>query len=198
MKIMDFDIFNISHNIEPPQKGKVLVSVPFISDAFFYKTVIYLVEHSDESTVGVVLNKPLPMSFHELVEQIPESNFPIHIGGPAEHTNLHMLHTFGDRISGSVPVANGVYWGGDFDEIKQHIASHTISKQDIRFFLGYSGWGKNQLQQEIEEDTWVVSSISLEELFFDSKDINLWDTVLKKMGSKYEAWTHFPPSPLLN
>ncbi|MDA3881682.1 MAG: YqgE/AlgH family protein [Bacteroidales bacterium] len=195
---MDFDIFNISHNIELPQKGKVLVSVPFISDSFFYKTVIYLVEHSDESTVGIVLNKPLPMSLHELVEQVPESNFPVHIGGPAEHTNLHMLHTFGNKISGSVLVADGVYWGGDFEEIKHHISNHKLSKRNIRFFLGYSGWGKNQLKQEIEEDTWLVSSISLQELFSISKDINLWDTILKNMGSKYKAWTHFPPSPLFN
>ncbi|MFO7867783.1 MAG: YqgE/AlgH family protein [Bacteroidales bacterium] len=195
---MNFDVFNISHNAEPPAKGRGLVSVPFISDGFFHKTVIYIVEHSQDQTVGFILNQPLPMSLHEIVEDVPESDFPIHIGGPIDHSRLHMLHTIGSDIPGSVLVSSGIYWGGDFEYVKRLIQTNKITTNQIRFFLGYSGWGNNQLQQEILEDTWIITSIFQQDIFsLDTQNV-LWNHVLQRMGDKYKAWTHFPPNPLYN
>lgn len=194
---MDLDIFNITHNKIAPKEGKILLSVPFIEDTFFHKAVIFLVSHNSEATVGYILNKPLPMKLHELVDDIPPSNFAVHIGGPVEHSTLHMIHSLGESIPDSKKVGTNLYWGGDFDVIRKKIHTQEISESNIRFFLGYSGWGPDQLDDEITANTWLVSSLSPKKILSEQQE-NLWEKVLQNMGAKYKAWTHFPPSPSLN
>lgn len=194
---MDLDIFNIKHNTTPPQIGRILLSVPFVDDTFFNKSVVYLVAHDEENTIGYILNKPLPMKLHELVEGIPESDFEVHIGGPVDHSTLNVLHTLGNKIPESIEVGNGVYWGGDFDYIREMIKRNELTKNYIRFFLGYSGWSPNQLNEEVEGDTWLVTNITTEALM-SSFDEKLWERTLKQMGDKYKVWAELPSSPSLN
>jgi len=194
---MDLDIFNIQHNTIKPEVTRILLSVPFVDDTFFNKAVIYLVSHEAEGSVGYILNKSLPIKLHEIIDDIPNTNFPVHIGGPVANTTLNMVHSLGKLIPDSDEVGRGLYWGGDFEEVKNLIADNLIPENSIRFFLGYVGWGPNQLMKEYEEDSWLVTNIKKPRVMTEY-DEKLWERLLSEMGDKYKAWANFPSSPSLN
>lgn len=91
----------------------------------------------------------------------------------------------------------GLYLNGDFDEIKKYILQGNKVDQHIRFFLGYCGWEGEQLNDELKENTWLVSKEDKDYLMnSDTKD--MWKEALEKLGSKYEAWSRFPRVPTFN
>jgi putative transcriptional regulator len=107
------------------------------------------------------------------------------------------LHTLGDIIPNSVPVVGNIYWGGDFEVVERLISSGNISRGQIRFFLGYSGWSPNQLENELAENAWIVCDISPEEIMMPMNK-HYWTKKLRGMGQKYEMWSNFPENPEMN
>lgn len=194
---MNLDIFNITHNHVEPSVGKVLLSVPFINDTYFSRAVVLLTMHDSEGSVGYILNKQIPLLLHELVDGIPKSKFTVCIGGPVANDTLQMLHSIGHQIPDSVEICPGLFWGGNFDEVRALIKRKKVMPHQIRFFMGYSGWGQKQLHHEIEANSWVVTDISADTILTHSEE-KLWNTTLTKMGSKYQAWADFPRDPSLN
>lgn len=147
------DIFKIETNHIVPARGKVLISEPFLCDHMFGRSVILLVDHTQDGTMGLVMNKPLPLFLNDLLSEIDcREDIPIYKGGPISTDTLFYLHTL-ENIADSLPIANGFYLNGDFAAIKQFMAEGNSIKGKIRFFLGYSGWESGQLKQEIEENT---------------------------------------------
>lgn len=194
---MNKDLFDISYNHVLPEPGKVLLSVPFIDDAYFNKAVILLLLHDSEGSVGYILNKPTHSYLHELIDDIPESSFIIHNGGPVSTDTLQFIHTLGNRIPHSLKISENLYWGGDFETVRALIKQNAIHASEIRFFIGYSGWDKNQLQQELTNNTWVIHSIDTHTVMH-GHDEQLWIDLLTRMGEKYRIWTNFPAHPTLN
>lgn len=194
--ILDYNFFEPDNNLEP-QKGSVLISEPFLTDNYFRRSIVLLTEHNEEGSMGFVLNKPIEIGINEVVEDFPETNAEISIGGPVSTNTLHYLHTLGDIIPESVHVIGNIYWGGKFEIVERLIKSGNLLKEQIRFFLGYSGWSPEQLEDEIEENAWVVSQINPEEIMKPMSQA-FWTRTLRKMGKKYEMWANFPENPELN
>ena len=140
------------------KQGRVLISEPFLNDTYFKRSVVLLTEHSDEGTVGFVLNKPVEMSVNEVLEDFPKTNAHISIGGPVNTNTIHYIHTFGERLPNSVQVMEDLYWGGDFEFLKEMMESGLIKGPQIRFFLGYAGWSPKQLDSELEAGCILLSS----------------------------------------
>ena len=180
-----------------PKPGAVLISEPFLPDDNFKRSVIMLTEHNEEGSLGFILNRPLGIRVHEAVEDFPEFEAPLFLGGPVEHNTLHFLHQLGDLIEGSVQVLENLYWGGNFEELKMGIINGDIMPDDVRFFLGYSGWGPDQLDMELAERSWIVTN-GISKYVFGIETDNLWQEVLKNMGGQYQLMSTFPESPLLN
>jgi putative transcriptional regulator len=180
-----------------PQAGTMLISEPFLPDDNFKRTVIMLCEHNDEGSIGFILNKPLGMMINEAVEDFPEFQVPLYLGGPVEHNTLHYLHRLGDQIEGSHELLNGLWWGGNFEHLKAEIDNGNVAPEDVRFFLGYSGWGKGQLEDELNQKSWVVAN-GKASYIFDTEPDDLWTEVLQNMGGQYQLMSTFPESPLLN
>lgn len=193
----EFDLFKIKHNNIPPQKGRILISAPLIQDPYFMKSTILLTEHNTDGTLGFILNKPHKYQLHELLADIPKSNFSVSYGGPVASDTLHCIHTLGEQIPGSNTIGKGLFWGGDFEYIKSLIITEHISPADIRFFLGYSGWSPLQLNSEIKENTWLVSKLSTKDIILKNTN-DLWKQSLTALGGKYTLWAEFPEDPLLN
>ena len=192
------DIFKIETNHIVPARGKVLISEPFLCDHMFGRSVILLVDHTQDGTMGLVMNKPLPLFLNDLLSEIDcREDIPIYKGGPISTDTLFYLHTL-ETIADSLPIANGFYLNGDFAAIKQFMAEGNSIKGKIRFFLGYSGWESGQLKQEIEENTWVVVKADIPSLMDEKASKNLWKDALGKLGGKYEMWSRFPQIPTLN
>ena len=194
---IDSDIFKIQSNNVLPSRGKILISEPFLRDATFGRSVILLIDHTDEGTMGLIINKPLPIFVNDIIKEFKYiDDIPLYKGGPVATDTLFYLHTLAN-ISGAIPVSKGLYLNGDFDEIKKYILQGNKVDQHIRFFLGYCGWEGEQLNDELKENTWLVSKEDKDYLMnSDTKD--MWKEAVEKLGSKYEPWSRFPRVPTFN
>ena len=194
---IDYDIFKIQSNNMLPSRGRILISEPFLRDATFGRSVILLVDHTDEGSMGLVINKQLPLFLNDIIMEFKYlDEIPLYKGGPIATDTLFYLHTL-SNIPGSISISKGLYLNGDFDEIKKYISQGNKISECIRFFLGYSGWDSEQLNNEIRENTWLVSEEEKSYLMKNNiKD--MWRTALEKLGSKYETWSRFPQVPTLN
>lgn len=183
--------------IEKPAKGKLLVAEPFLGDPCFDRTVIVIVEHNSEGTIGFVLNRPMSITMSQVLKDFPEFNVPVFDGGPVQKENLYFVHSRGDLLPTSTNLIDDLFLGGDIERIKMLISSGLISKNEIRFFLGYSGWGKHQLDSEIEEQSWIVINQNTIDVF-EYSDANPWREILSNLGGDYRLWANTPADPLFN
>ncbi len=193
---LDFDFLNIEHENLAPKQGRILISEPLLSDTYFKRSVVLLTEHSDKGAVGFVLNKPVDLPLNEVLADFPDFNAQVYIGGPVAKDTIHFLHTLGELIPNSVHVMDNIYWGGDFDSLKELINEGIVEPVQVRFFLGYSGWSPNQLEGEIEENAWLVTRVESEKIMSADKDI--WKKTLDELGKKYKVWANFPENPAMN
>ncbi len=194
---LDIDFFSIENN-KVARQGRVLISEPFLNDTYFKRSVVLLTEHSEEGSVGFVLNKPVDLNVNDVLTDFPEVEAEISIGGPVNTNTIHYIHTLGERIPDSVKVLENLWWGGDFDTVKDHLVQGTIRPQQIRFFLGYAGWSPKQLENELSENAWLVSEMKPEHIM-QGPDDNLWREILEKSGDKkYRTWVNFPENPSMN
>lgn len=190
------DLFQIRHNDGHVEVGKVLIAEPFLEGKYFNRSVVYVVEHDKDGSIGFVLNKPLPYTTAELVKELEGVHFPVYIGGPVEHNQLYYIHRR-DDIPDSELLGDGVYWGGDFEVLTEMLKAGRIANGEIRFFAGYSGWTESQLENELLENSWMVGSISPDELFSMPND-GLWEQVMSSLGGRHKLWANFPEDPILN
>ncbi|MDR3704424.1 MAG: YqgE/AlgH family protein [Paludibacteraceae bacterium] len=191
------DIFKIEFNNIQPTKGCVLISEPFLQDAYFQRSVILLVDHTDKGSMGLVLNKELEVDLCDLVEGFDvKYKTPIFLGGPVAVETLFYIHTF-QFIPNSYPITDSLYLNGDFDLLKDYINQGGETDGKIKFFFGYSGWDKEQLMNEIKENSWMVSSISDTDIL-NNHTMEVWENTLSGLGDKYKQWTKFPKDPSLN
>ncbi|MGJ8744554.1 YqgE/AlgH family protein [Polaribacter sp.] len=180
-----------------PSKGKLLIAEPAIlNDSSFNRTIVLLTEHTPNNTVGFILNRPLGYTIHDVMPEL-DCFFPLYQGGPVEQDNLYFVHTIPDLIPDSIEVANGIYWGGDFESLKNLLNTNALTKSDIRFFLGYSGWAKHQLDQEMNQNSWFVSENDFENIF-SMDDNSLWKNKLLQKGGDYKLWANAPKDFNLN
>ena len=194
----DIDRFvQIKSNNLKPAKGRLLLSEPFMGDFYFGRSVVLLTEHNDEGSFGLILNKPADTTFKQLIKDSPDFDSPIFYGGPVETDSLFYVHTLGTEIEGAVQITKKLWWGGDFDMIRGKMELNLIQPSQVRFFMGYSGWGMNQLDSELKRNSWVITnSVNMNLLTIDPS--NLWEKMLTRMGKNYSYWTKFPVDPLVN
>lgn len=193
---LDFNIFKIEYNKVEPLRGRVLVAEPFLQDTYFKRSLVLLTEYTTEGSVGFVLNKTLDVTINEVIEDFPEFNATVAIGGPVSTNTIHYLHTLGDIIPNSEHIFGNIYWGGDFDVIKDLITLKKIRPSQIRFFLGYSGWQAGQLENELYQNSWLVTEIKSGEIMNFSS--NIWKETMSTLGDKYRIWSNFPENPGFN
>ena len=162
MKV-DFDFFKI-HSKIAPQKGRIIISEPFLPGNFFSRSTVLLVDYSPKGAVGFILNKPFEKPINELFADFPDYTHEVFVGGPVGNDSLFYIHTLGDMIKGSIRVKDELYWGGDFEELKAVIATGKVQSDQIKFFVGYSGWSAGQLDDEITENSWLVTEADIKQI----------------------------------
>jgi putative transcriptional regulator len=193
---LNIDFFQIS-NDKVAEGGRVLISEPFLSDNYFRRSVVYLTEHSATGSLGFVLNKELEMNISEVLNNFPDVEFSISLGGPVSTNTVHYLHTLGDEIPESVHIKDGIFWGGNFDVMKKLVITGRATNENLRFFLGYSGWSEKQLDGEMEMNAWLVGEIP-PKLVMKGGSTEFWIDTLAQLDAKYKAWANFPEDPGLN
>ncbi|MGG7036342.1 MAG: YqgE/AlgH family protein [Flavobacterium sp.] len=180
------------------KKGNLLIAEPsIIGDLSFNRAVILLADHTDEGSVGFILNKPLKYTLNDLLPEI-ESDIKIYNGGPVEQDNLYFIHNVPDLIPNSIEISDGIYWGGDFELTKRLLNSKAIKKKNIRFFLGYTGWDAEQLEDEIQANSWISTANIYQDKILEKSSGHFWKEKIIELGGEYLIWSNAPENPMLN
>ena len=181
-----------------PKKGNLLIAEPSIlGDISFNRSVILLADHSEEGSVGFILNKPLDFTINELIPEV-NASFKVYNGGPVEQDNLYFIHTSPDLIPNSIEISNGIFWGGDFKTIVEVINSGEIKEEDVRFFLGYSGWDADQLISELISSSWILTENIYKATIIQKSDTTFWKKKMLELGGEYSIWSNAPEDPSYN
>jgi len=179
------------------RSGTILISEPYMGDPNFERTVVLVCRHDEEGSFGLVLNRKSNLKLSDVLDVYQQDgDMELSIGGPMEYNTLHYIHQL-DKLQEAIPLSQSVFWGGDYEQLKEFLSSGLISPDEIRFFLGYSGWSPGQLQEEIENKIWIVNNTATD-LLFDLNQDSLWREILKQMGGKYKVLANYPIDPSLN
>ncbi len=186
-------------NEASPKVGDVLLSEPFLDDPYFGRKAVLVCEHNEEGTFGFVLNNYIALEMSDLMDDFPDLDGRISVGGPVKSASLYYLHTRPDLIEESVPVTDGVFMGGAFESVMELVKSEKITPEEIRFFIGYAGWSGSQLQDEIQSRSWFVTHID-QSLIMDTsiEEEDLWKHLLSQMGAEYAQAANSPSDPSVN
>lgn len=189
---------NLFEHQAKPHRGSLLLAEPFMWDPNFKRSVVLLCEHKDETgTFGLIVNRPLDITLGDVMPDLLYFDVPLYFGGPLDPNTLHYIHRHGNKLNDCIHIGHGIYWGGNFGQLKDLIADKEIERNDIRFFIGYSSWQEKQLAEELREGSWIVSEANIEHVFGD-KPQHLWKNVLEGMGGLYREIAGYPEDPGLN
>lgn len=173
----------------------LLLAEPFMKDPNFARSVILLVE-VEEGVVGFVLNDLLNgYQLSSVIEDWTGDNFDIQVGGPVERNTLHFIHKYKD-LDGGVPISKDLWWGGDFEQLKEWNKLGKLDADKIKFFLGYAGWTVEQLEEELKQQSWIVLPMSVD--IFATQSSDLWKEILEQQGGDYKQIAKYPIDPQLN
>jgi putative transcriptional regulator len=193
----ELDLFAILPEDKIPEKGKILISEPFLPDTFFNRSIVYLTDHTPQGSVGFILNKKIDLKVSSAITGFEGWDENLNMGGPVAPDTLHYIHNLGNLIPKSVHVQDNIFWGGDIDIIRELIKTGEIKSSQIRFFLGYSGWSPGQLERELKENSWVIAKVK-SEIIMNNRGEDTWKRVLRSLKNKYKMWADFPDSPEMN
>ena len=180
-----------------PKAGILLIAEPFLKDPNFMRTVVFLCEHQEEGSFGFVLNKNYDSTLDQLVTELEDVKLPVYYGGPVQPDTLHFLHQLPELIPGGFEVADGIYWGGDYELVVSLLKKGELNINKIRFFIGYSGWSNGQLDDEMKEKSWLTVPAK-PKIVFHRNLSEIWKDSLKELGGDYEQLINYPVDPQLN
>tara|TARA_B100000929_G_C15510219_1_gene420043 strand:- start:1441 stop:2001 length:561 start_codon:yes stop_codon:yes gene_type:complete len=181
-----------------PNKGRLLVAEPsIIGDLSFNRSVVLLADHNQEGSIGFILNKKLDFTLSDLIPEV-KKDFQIYNGGPVEQDNLYFIHKVPNLIPDSIEIKNGIFWGGNFEAVKSLIDNNLILEDDIKFFLGYSGWDPDQLNSELQSNAWIVIEDQDHKTILQPNNADFWKNKMKELGGEYLIWSNAPENPSYN
>lgn len=179
------------------KNGTILLAEPFMLDSNFRRGAVLLVEHTNEGSVGFIMNRPVDVRIDNLVDDFPEFEAPVYYGGPVGTDTVHYLHRKGDLLDGSDEITRGIYWGGDYEQLKFLVRQELIRPDEIRFFVGYSGWSEDQLEEELATGSWVTAPM-FPNYLFKSKPATLWSQVMHNKGNTFSVIAGMREEPTYN
>jgi putative transcriptional regulator len=183
----------VNRHLEP---GTLLISVPQMLDPNFMHTVVLVCQHAAEGAFGLVLNCKAGRTVAELLPDHPvlrEVEAEVYAGGPVGLDALQFLHRVPDRIRGGTAIADGLYLGGELDELAAFLRDGPEPGRDARLFVGYSGWGAGQLDAELVSGSWVPAPFDRELPFSTAGREGAWRRVLRSLGRAGEGLSQLPP-----
>ncbi len=194
-KAMNHFVINTHTNIAPAS-GRLLIAEPFMRDPDFVRSVVYLCNHDDNSSLGFSINTPITETLADFFPELSHLTWPIYIGGPVENNTLFVLHTLPKLLGGDL-VENGIFLGANFEELLYRLKNNEIRSHQIKFLLGYSGWGPGQLQAELLEESWLVAPASVD-LVLSHQANEIYKKSLEPLGDEFSTIALLPKHPSLN
>jgi putative transcriptional regulator len=177
-------------------RGQLLIAGPGLLDSNFWRTVVLIVEHTDEGAFGLILNRPSETSVGEAVQELDElvdPGDPLFIGGPVQRSSVIVLGRFEDPSDAALVAFDDVGVLGGGPSIEQRSAGLLAG----RAYVGHAGWGAGQLDSELERGDWIVEPARLRDAF-DPDPRELWSRVLTRKGGSYALVARMPADPSAN
>lgn len=177
-------------------RGQLLIAGPGLLDPNFWRTVVLIVEHSEDGAFGLVLNRPSETSVGDAVPEIDElvdRDDPLYIGGPVQPSGVIVLGRFedpGDAVLLAFDDVGVLGTGASPEE-------HTAGLRAGRAFVGHAGWGPGQLDEELERGDWILEPARVQDAFCEAPG-ELWSAVLRRKGGSYALVARMPADPSLN
>ncbi len=176
-------------------KGQLLVAGPGLLDPNFWRTVVLVGEHSEEGALGVVLNRASETSVLDAVPELAElaeDMGAVHVGGPVQPSAIVVVADFAEPEHAATLVLDSVGF------LPSEVDPDALGElRRARVFVGYAGWGPGQLDDELEEGSWIVEPALPEDVFTD-EPAALWSEVLRRKGGPYGVLAAMPPDPSSN
>jgi putative transcriptional regulator len=176
-------------------KGQLLVAGPSLLDPNFRRTVVLVGEHTDEGALGVVLNRASEATVEDAVPELSalvDDDELVHVGGPVQPSAIVVVADFAD------PEQAGALILGSVGFLPAEVDPETIGElRRARVFAGYAGWGPGQLDEELDEGSWIVAPALAEDVFTGDPE-ELWSDVLRRKGGPFEVLALMPPDPSAN
>jgi putative transcriptional regulator len=178
-------------------KGKILISSPsLLTDMIFYKSIILIVDQTDEGVTGFILNRASDLFMIKEVESSEKIKIDLYYGGPVSSEHFYLLRS--EKIyTEIINVYDNLFWGNNLDFLIDQVEKGIIKMDDFILFQGYSGWDLGQLDDEIANDSWIITDKKVEEIF-SYKEKNSWNNLIKQFGHKYKLWSNSPDDITLN
>ena len=170
-------------------RGQLLVAAPILHDPNFHRTVVLVAEHGEEGAMGLVLNRPTDTPVADaLPELVPlAGEDPVYVGGPVALESVLAIAELDDPDDASELLFGTVGF----------VQEPDVPVLRGRVYVGYAGWSAGQLEEELEEESWLVLPAEPDDLFSDDAD-GLWSAVLRRQGGSYALLALMPPDPSLN
>ncbi len=181
-------------------RGDLLIASPYLRDPNFHRSVIVLCDHSEEGSLGLILNRPLSISLGQLFDAVAKKvpdNQPICQGGPVEPNRLLALRRGLHPEESSEQLVPDLHMLVDLEQSISLIESGAVDPSDYRFYLGYSGWESDQLNSELTDGAWIVSKAT-KALTFEVRASEVWAQSMRTLGGRYEIFAEMPTDPELN
>jgi putative transcriptional regulator len=178
-------------------RGQLLIAGPRLVDPNFFRTVVLVIEHSEDGAFGLVLNRPSETSVGEAVpelETLIDPDEPLHIGGPVQPSTVITLARFADVDEAALAAFDDIGVLGTGGPPIEDMADRLLT---ARAFVGHSGWGPGQLEAELETGDWILEPARAEDVF-SADPLELWSTVLTRKGGSYALVARMPMDPSLN
>ncbi len=192
------DFSKLEYNQEEPGPGKLLISDPFLPDPNFNRTVVLLTEHKPQvGSIGFVLNKSAQTQLNDVLDFEVPIEIPLYTGGPVQQDTLHLIHRDKSLGESEMEIMENFYWGANFEALKLMIENGQLNPANFRFFLGYSGWGEGQLEEELSEKNWIVTRAN-QDIVFSENTEEMWKAVMKNMGGHFSFLANSPENPQWN
>jgi len=177
-----------SRHVTESAAGKLLIASPSMPD-YFHRTVILVVEHSDQGAFGLVLNRPSETTVGEASPELAEligDEHLIHVGGPVQPNAVTAIgeHSDPDEATKLLVGQVGMVDLDDPPELHR-----------LRVFVGYAGWGSEQLDGELEQEAWIIEQAHPDDPFANG---DLWAAVLARKGGEYALLARMPADPSVN
>ena len=149
---------------QQPAKGSFLVATELVGGDMFSQTVILLLHYDAHGAMGLVVNRPTEIKLKELVDDvdaITEYSGTLYYGGPVQMHSLRALLRTDTPPEGSEPIIDSVY----LVHIDSKLEAAPVDPANLRFYIGYAGWGAGQLDREMKRGSWHVVPASAEQIF---------------------------------
>ena len=179
-------------------QGQFLIASPHLRDENFVKTVILLIQHTDQGAFGVVINRPTAKTVEQLWDEVGpshcDSQQPLYMGGPVPGP-LMAVHT--DRSLAELDAMPEVFLAVKKEDLDELVRQ---KRHPFKIFVGHAGWGAGQLEMELKEGAWFTLPATAEAVFDHGED--LWTRVSKQVGESVLKSAlkikNFPEDPSMN